>query len=81
MVYHHHAVTKLSELYEKYKGEIGKGLGLMYGILWKSIAPQIPDILTSLDSDPKMLEKIRNFTLEMAQAFKEDTDVKELSKQ
>lgn len=76
-IYQHKVVEKLAELFEKYRDVIGKEAGPLYGLFWKALSPQIPDMLEILDGKPELLEKLRIFTLEMAEAFEEDKKLKE----
>ena len=74
--YQHRSVIKLSELYEKHKDEIGKGAGMM-GLLWKALGPSVPELLVALDSDEKLLGKIKAFLQTVLETFEEDTNNEE----
>lgn len=65
------SVAKLSELYQEHKEALGNN-GFM-GLMWKSISPSVPLLLTSLDDDPEMLEKIRLLLRGIMEALEEDT--------
>ncbi len=69
--YKHKSILKLHELYEEHKREMGKGFGMM-SLLWKAIAPSIPELLQMLDEDEELLSKIKVFLGEIIEAMKED---------
>ena len=56
--YKHKSVQRLFEEYQKHKGEMSKGIGFM-SLMWRSIAPSVPELLKDLDNDPEMLGKIK----------------------
>jgi len=69
--YKHKSILKLYELYEEHKGEMGKGFGMM-SLLWKAIAPSIPELLQMVDDDEDLLGKIKVFLGEIMGAMEED---------
>lgn len=78
--YQHKVVEKLGELFTKYRDAIRKEAGPIYGFIWTGIAPEVPNMLAILDGKPELLEKLRIFTLEMAEAFEEDKKLKEIAR-
>lgn len=69
--YQHKSVTKLSELYEKHKAELSKGMGMM-SLMWKAISPSVPEILKGLDENPERLAQIKDFLEVIVKALRED---------
>lgn len=78
--YQHKSIQKLSELYEKHKAELGRGMGMM-NLMWKALSPQIPEILQGLDENPERLSQIKGFLEEIVKALREDVKkVKKVAK-
>lgn len=73
--YQHKSVQRLHDEYQKHKGEMGKGIGFM-SLMWRSVAPSVPELLKDLDNDPAMLGKIKAFMETIVEALKEDVGEK-----
>lgn len=69
--FNHKGVQKLHELYLEYNEELKKAKG-MWSLLWRSIAPSIPELLTHIDEDDGMRQTIKAIVDKVAEAFKED---------
>ena len=69
--YKHKSIQKVYDLYQEHKGEMGKGFGMM-SLLWKSIAPSIPELLLMVDEDEELLGKIKVFLGGIMGAMEED---------
>ena len=69
--YNHKSILKVYELYQEHKDKMGKGIGMM-SILWKSIAPSIPEMLHMIDEDEELLGKIKRFFTNLVEAMQED---------
>ena len=67
----HSSTKKLLELYYLYKDKVGSDGG-MFSLIWKALAPQIPELLSHLDKDEDALGKISKVVSEVAEAFRED---------
>ncbi len=68
--YQNKAIRGLDELFQKYRGELGKGSGFT-GMVWKAIEPSVPSLLESLDNDSEALKKITVFLEEIVATLKE----------
>ena len=70
--YQHESIAKLYELYLEHKKSLGKGIS-MQAMMWKALAPGIPDLLHNLDEDEDMIVQTRAFLEVVLKAFKADT--------
>ena len=71
--YKHKGVQKLHELYLEYKEKLSGGSKLsMASLLWRSIAPEIPNLLAHLDENDEMRKTIGEVVAKVAEAFRED---------
>jgi len=69
----HEGVQKLYELYLEYKEKMSGGSKLnMASLLWRSIAPEIPNLLAHLDEDEEARKTIKEIVGKVAEAFKDD---------
>jgi len=73
LTFKHKGVQKLYELYQEYKGKLGGGHSFsMASILWKSVSPEIPNLLAHLDDDDDMRKTVSEVVEKVAEALKED---------
>ena len=77
-MYRHTSCQKLHELYLEYKDELGKGAS-MYAILWRSIAPSVPELIATLDEDEELLRKIKDFTRQLLDAMESNEESRKAS--
>jgi len=70
-VYKHRICQKLHELYVEYKDRLGEGVS-MYSILWRSVAPSIPELLTTIDEDAELREKIVDFIKQLLKVIEDE---------
>lgn len=70
-IYKHKGVQKLYELYLEYKEKLSSASKLsMTSLLWRSIAPEIPNLLAHLDEDDEARKTIKEIVAKVAEAFK-----------
>lgn len=69
--FEHKSLQKLFQLYMEHKNTLGKGMGVM-GMMWRSLAPSIPDVLEILDEDEEVYRKIKSFLLSITETMKEE---------
>ena len=70
-MYKHRICQKLHELYVEHKDRLGKGVS-MYSILWRSVAPSIPELLTTVDEDAELREKIVDFIKQLLRVIEDE---------
>ena len=72
-MYRHRICQRLYELYLEHKDRLGEGASL-HAILWKSIAPSVPELLATIDEDEELLRKIKNFVKQLLDVVEEDEE-------
>jgi len=69
--YKHKSIQKVYELYQEHKMEMGKGVNMM-SMMWRALAPNIPEYLKMLDEDEALLDKLKTLLRGIVEAMKED---------
>jgi len=69
----HTSIKVLYKLYEEYDEQLGKGFGMMQ-IIWKSVSPQVPDMLAGLDKNPELLKKIAGVLVPLAEELRKEAE-------
>lgn len=69
--YKHKGIQKVYELYQEHKKEMGKGVNMM-SLMWRALAPNIPEYLHMIDEDEELLGKIKTLLGSVMEAMKED---------
>ncbi len=69
--YKHKGIQKVYELYQEHKKEMGKGVNMM-SLMWRALAPNIPDYLHMIDEDEELLGKIKALVGSIMEAMRED---------
>jgi len=73
VIFKHEGVQKLYELYLEYKEKMSSGSKLsMASLLWRSVSPEIPNLLAHLDEDDEARKTIKEIVGKVAEAFKDD---------
>jgi len=73
VIFKHEGVQRLYELYLEYKEKMSGGSKLsMASLLWRSVSPEIPNLLAHLDEDDEARKTIKEIVGKVAEAFKED---------
>ena len=70
-MYKHRICQKLYELYLEYRDRLGEG-GTMHAILWKSIAPSVPELLATIDEDEEFLRKVKDFIKQLLRVIEDE---------
>ena len=69
--YKRKSIQKVYELYQEHKGEMGKGVNMM-SLMWRALAPNIPEYLHMIDEDEELLGKIKALLGSVMGAMEED---------
>ena len=69
--YRHKSLERLEELYWEHKDKLGSSPSFV-SILWRSVAPSVPDLLKRIDENDELFEQIRSFIKTLAVAMEED---------
>jgi len=70
-MYEHKIIEKADELFKQHKKELGKGGGML-SLVWKALAPSIPQMLEEFDKDEELLEKAKAFIKKIAEIAEEE---------